>query len=77
MNLHNGHKLISIKDEDLLKKENISIEYYTNEFNEMLNKGKNLKVNIEKEINTIDNIYDNINNKITKSYEIKHEKLII
>ena len=77
MNLHNGHKLISIKDEDLLKKENISIEYYTNEFNEMLNKGKNLKEKIEKEINTIDNIYDNINNKITKSYEIKHEKLII
>ena len=76
MNLHNGHKLIYIKDEDLLRKENISIESYTYEFNEMLNKSKNLKEKIEKEIKSIDNLYDNINNKINKSYEIEHEKLL-
>ena len=52
------------------------MENSTSEFN---GKNKNiieLKENIEKEMNKINQSYDTVNNEITKSYEIKHEKLI-
>ena len=76
MNSHNNHKLLLISDEESLKKENITIENSTSEFNE---KNKNiieLKGKIEEEINKINESYDIVNNDIIKSFEIKHEKLI-
>ena len=33
MNLHEGHKILKIEDEELLKKENVTIDGSTNEFN--------------------------------------------
>ena len=36
-----------------------------------------LKENIEKEINEINKLYDEVNKQVTQSYEQRHEKLII
>ena len=74
-NLHSGHKLIDIYNEELLKKENLTIEASTKEFNEIIQKTINLKEKIEKEIIEIDKLYDKVNTEVTKSFEIKHEKL--
>ena len=75
-NLHNNHKLLSIDDEESLKKENISIEDSSKDFNENKNRIEELKNKIENEMIEIDKLYDKIDKEITKSYEIKHEKLI-
>ena len=75
MNLHQGHKLLPINDEESLKKENISIENCTNDFNANSNKVEDLKKKIEKEILEIDKLYDKVYKEATKSYELKHEKL--
>ena len=75
-NLHKGHKLIEINDYDTLKKENITIDSSTKEFNEIIQKLINLKEKIEKEINKIDKLFDKVNDEVTKSYEIKHKILI-
>ena len=75
-NLHSGHKLIEIYDEDLLKKENITIESSIKDFNENIKKIDTLKESIEKEITEIDKLYDKVNNELIKSFELKHEKLI-
>ena len=53
--------MIPIKDEEILKNENITIDYYKNEFNTFFKKGKDIKEKIEKEIGLIDNLYDKIN----------------
>ena len=74
-NIHKGHKVIQIEDENSLKKENISLELSFKEFNDNSKKTVDLKNTIEKEINKINNSYDKVNKEITKSYEIKHEKL--
>ena len=76
MNLHNGHKLIRINDEESLKRENISIEFSSKDLDDNKNKLEELKNKIENEMIKIDNIYDKVDKEITKSYEIKHEKLI-
>ena len=68
---------MAICDEELLKKENITLESSTNQFNELLQNAISLKEKIENEINDIDKLYDKVNNELTKSYETKHEKLII
>ena len=68
--------MIPIKNEELLKNENITIDYYKNEFNTFLKKGNNIKEKIEKEIGLIDNLYDKINDGVTKSYIKKNEKLL-
>jgi len=75
-NLHQGHKLIEICDEELLKKENITLDSSIKQFDEIALKLEKLKNLIEKEINEIDLAYDNVNKKLTKSFELKHEKLI-
>ena len=75
MNLHQGHKILLINDEESLKKENITVENYTNDFNENSKKVEDLKKKIEKEILEIDKLYDKVYKEATKSYELKHEKL--
>ena len=55
---HNGHKLISIEDEESLKKENINLDSSINELNEMIQTIINLKNKIENEINQINKLYD-------------------
>jgi len=56
-NLHSGHKLIEINDEELLKKENITIESSIKDFDEIIKKAETLKKSIEKEITEIDKLY--------------------
>ena len=67
----------SIDDEEPLKKENITIESYSKELGDLNQKIINLKNLIEKEITQIDNTYSKVNDEIKKSFELKHEKLII
>jgi len=69
------HKVLPINDE-LLKKENISIENSTNEFNDYIQKINELKSKIENEITQIDSLYEKVNNEIKKYFDLKHEKLI-
>ena len=76
-NLHDGHKLIEIKNEDLLIEENISLEYCCDEFNENKNNLEELKTRIENEILDLDKLYEKIDYDTTKAFELKHEQLII
>ena len=76
LNVHQGHKTILIKDEEELKKENITIESSSKEFNKYIEKSINLKDKIEKEITEIDKLYEIINDKVTKFYLKKHEELL-
>ena len=59
-----------------MKKENITIESYTKEFDENTQNMTNLKIKIEKEIEKINKNYDEIFNEVSKAYEKLHEKLI-
>ena len=74
--MHNGHKLINIDDEELLKKENISLNSSINELNKYNENINNLNEKIENEITEINIIYDNIEKEISKTYEKKHQILI-
>ena len=56
-NLHCGHKLIELDDNESLKKENITLECISNNFNNILEKTIDLKNKIENEINQINNLY--------------------
>ena len=58
-----------------MKKENITIDSYSKSFNETLIKIQKLKDKLELEMTKINEQFDNIMKQITKSYEIKHEKL--
>ena len=75
-NIHSGHKIIDINDEESLKKENISIEDSSRDLNENKNKLEELKNKIENEMIKIDDSYDKIDKEVTKSYKLKREKLI-
>ena len=75
-NIHSGHKIIDIADEESLKKENISIEDSSKNLDDNKNKLEELKNKIENEMIKIDKLYDKVDNEVTKSYEMKHEKLI-
>jgi len=74
--MHPGHKVIEIDDEESLKKENLTIEPVREEFNLLTEKTKELKNKIEKEIEKINNLYENVNNEVTKYFKDKHEILI-
>ena len=76
MKVHQGHKLLLIDNEEALKRENITIESLTKNLDENNQKTINLKNTIENEINKINNLFDKVNKEVTKSYELKHEKLI-
>ena len=75
-NIHYSHKIIEIEDEESLKKENITLEASKKECNELFEKINNMKENIEKEMIEINKLYDTIFSEVTKSFEIKHEKLL-
>ena len=76
MNLHKDHKVIQIKDEETLKKENININDYIKDFDESAKKVTNIKDKIENEIKNINESYEKMNKATTKGFELKHEKLI-
>ena len=73
--LHEGHKVLSINDEEELKKENIKIDESSKDFDDKIQKLNNLKNKIENEMIEIDKRYEKVDNEVTKSYEIKIEKL--
>ena len=75
--MHEGHKLYEINDQDSLKKENITINSSSDDFNNIISKLNNLKDKIEKEIIIIDEAFDKIFNEVGKFYEKKHEILNI
>ena len=52
--MHEGHKILEINDEESLTKENITIENSKNEIGNNIQKLKDLKQLIEKEMNVID-----------------------
>ncbi len=75
MNIHDGHKVLRIDDEESLKKENITIENSSQEFGTKIEKLNNLKNLIEKEMTEIDKTYDKVDKETTKFYEMKRDKL--
>ena len=66
--------MIEINDEESLKKEKITIDLFTKE---LIQKSINLKNKIEKEINEINNSYNDVKNQINKKFKEEHEILII
>ena len=74
LNLHSGHKIILINDEESIKKENIKIEILV--LDKYYQKIAKLGNTIEKEINKINSIYDKLNNELTQSFLKGHEQLI-
>ena len=76
MDLHKGHKVIPIEDEESLKKENISINDYIKEFDSNAKKVSNLKEKIEKEIDEINTAFDKVDKETTKYFELKQEQLL-
>ena len=58
-----------------MKKENISIEESKKEFNEIITRSLELNKKIEQQITEINNLYDKVNDEVTKSFVLKHEKL--
>ena len=76
LNLHNGHKVIQIEDEETLKKENINIQDYIKDFDESAKNVMNIKDKIENEIKKINELYEKMDKETTKSFELKHEQLI-
>ena len=76
MNLHNGHKVIPISDEEALKKENLSINDYIKDYDLYAQNVQKVKNKIENEIKEINISYEKIDKEVSKSFELKHEKLI-
>ena len=74
LNLHSGHKVILINDEESLKKENIKIEVLV--LDKTSQKVVKLKKTIENEINKINIIYDKVNNELSQFFLKDHERLI-
>ena len=68
--------MIEITDNESLKKENITIETTKNDFEKYFEKVNSLKESIENEIEKINNLYDKIFQEVTKSFQLKHEKLL-
>lgn len=62
-------------DEESFKKENLTFDIESEEFEKKCEKINNLKEKIEQEIININNSYENVFNDISKSFELKHQKL--
>ena len=60
-----------------MKKENITLDSSMNELNKYIEKIKNLEQKIENEIDKINKTFQTIDKEITKTYEEKHQKLIL
>ena len=76
-NLHPGHKIIEINDEEALKRENINFDALSKKFNENNQKIINLKDKIEKEIVNINKSYDIVEKQVNNKFQEEHEKLIL
>ena len=74
-NIHNNHRLLRSSDEDSLKKEDISIEESTKDWNETKKAIEELKNKIENEMIKLDKLYENVDKEITKSFKLKYEQL--
>ena len=66
---------MDINDEESLKKENITIDNTSKEFEDNIQKLSNLKQSIENEMLKIDQTYEKVDKEATKSFKIKREKL--
>lgn len=66
---------MDINDEESLKKENITIDNTSKEFEGNIQKLSNLKQSIENEMLKIDQTYEKVDKEATKSFKIKREKL--
>lgn len=73
---HSNHKILDISDIESIKKENIDINVSTEENIEIIENILKLKDKIEKEINSINQLYDETIIDLTKSFKEKHEKLM-
>ena len=72
---HEGHKLILINDEEALKKENLTIDSTSDDFNKDNEQILKIKEEIGKEMIKISNSYDNTNKQVSKFFEEKRKKL--
>ena len=68
-NLHAGHTLVDLSDEDTLKKENLSIEGEIKDYNDMSQRIVGLKNKIENEIIKLDQLFDKTLDDLKKSYK--------
>ena len=64
LNMHSNHKSLLINDEESLKKENLRIEDYSNEFMENYNKLIKLNELIKSEITLLDELFKETENKM-------------
>ena len=71
----NNNKYILLDDEESLKKENITIDSASNNFDENNKKLNELKQKIEGEISKINKLYDKISNEVITIFEEKQKKL--
>ena len=75
MSLHQNHKILKIEDEENLKKQNLTINTSTKDFDDNIQKLANLKNSIENEMIKIDKTYEKVDDDTTKSFEAKRAKL--
>ena len=74
-NLHHQHKVLDINDEESLRKENITIDNSTKEFDDKIQNLNKLENIIKHEMLEIDKTYERVDKETSKSYELKREKL--
>ena len=74
-NIHAGHTVLEITDEEALKKENLTIENTKNDFDTNIKKLEDLKNLIEKEKEELDKIHKKVDEEFVKSFELKRVKL--
>ena len=59
-NVHKGHKILEISDEEAIKKENITLESINKENDDMIQKIMELKKKTENEINKINELFEKL-----------------
>ena len=72
---HEGHKHIPINEEESLKKENLTLDSTSNEFDKNKKQILDLTKEIEKELTKIDNSYENTNKQVINFFDEKRKKL--
>ena len=76
LNPHEGHKLISINDEESLKKENLTLNSISTDFDKTNEEVLNLSKEVEEEINKINKLYESTYKKVNDFFEEKRKKLM-
>ena len=74
--LHDDHRVIEIKNIDLLHKENITLENELKELNNNSDEIIKLKNKIEEEINKINKLYEDLIKQLENSYLKKYETIL-